>query len=312
VHLIAEEFGMWTHSAGVGSERYVEVFNHKAFALQVRETLEALGPGQHHDFPPTLSNDERKVVHCIATELGLVSLSQEDAEGKPYVSAGNLYDFRGQVRNQMEQLDKGESKAIHASGWGTAKFSMLQMKAIRLAASDLGMRQSEDGDSEQLQVTSPYAEAAKAPEVVVDAEVATAPSKKDGGRRRRKSTKENSENSRAYTKECTDEDDQMGELFDDMATGSYNGQKLFTSLIDLKALLDELREVMPVRHQRVQKEWAYVESIFEDTVQLQVDFGTRTRKGLTYQWFQTFIQKVSRHFKMSVMGMLLLLQPDLD
>jgi predicted RNA-binding protein Jag len=314
VHLIAEELGLWTHSAGVGGDRYVEVFNLKAFALQVRQTLEALGPGQNHDFAPTLSKEERKVVHCTATELGLVSLSQENSEGKRYVSAGNLHDFRGQVRNQMEQMDKGESKAIQASGWGTAKFTMLQLKAIKLAARDLGMSQSEDGGGgEQLQVTSPQpaasidcAEAAKAPEAAVDA---GHDAEKDGRRKRRKSS---SKERRACTKEGLDEDDEVADFFDEMCTGSYNGQKLFTSLVDLKALLNELHEVMPVRKQRLKKEWARLESLFEDTVQLQVDFGTRTRKGLTYQWFQTFIQKVARHFDMSVMGMLLLLNPDLD
>ncbi|CAK0889209.1 unnamed protein product [Prorocentrum cordatum] len=309
VHLIAEELGLWTHSAGVGSDRYVEVFNLKAFALEVRGTLEALGPGQHHDFAPALSKEQRKVVHCIATELGLVSLSQENAEGERYVSAGNLHDFRGQVRNQMEQLDKGESKAIHASGWGTAKFTVLQMKAIRLAASDLGMAQAGGGGGEELQVTSPRparppsagsAEAAGAPGAAAGA------AEKDSGRKRRRRSEEGR---RSCSKEGVDDDDQMRDLFDELCTGSYNGQKLFTSLVDLKVLLEELREVMPVRKQRLKKDWARLESIFEDTVQLQVDFGTRTRKGLTYQWFQTFIQKVANHFDMSVMGMLLLLAP---
>ena len=40
-------------------------------------------------------------------------------------------------------------EAIHASGWGTAKFTMLQMKAIRLAASDLSMSHSEEAAREE-------------------------------------------------------------------------------------------------------------------------------------------------------------------
>merc|ERR1712151_692805 len=101
-------------------------------------------------------------------------------------------------------------------------------------------------------------------------------------------------------------------LFDARATGDYNGQKVFVRFRDLDDFVEDLHDVLPTQQQRFKRSRRVLEQVYEETLQLQIDFGTRTKKGLTLQWFQVFIQKASRKAGLSVTGLLVALLDDLQ
>ncbi|CAK0900257.1 unnamed protein product [Prorocentrum cordatum] len=94
-------------------------------------------------------------------------------------------------------------------------------------------------------------------------------------------------------------------LFREHASGSYGGGPIFMRAGDMDAFLQELEEALPSRGRRAKNPRAVVNSCYEDVIQLQLDFGVKTRQGLTKQWFQVFVQKAAASLGMSCMGMLL-------
>merc|ERR1711920_302990 len=79
-----------------------------------------------------------------------------------------------------------------------------------------------------------------------------------------------------------------------------------------KRFVADLQDVMPGQYQRFKRTRKALEQVYEETIQLQIDFGTRIQKGLTLHWFQVFIQKAARKAGLSVTGLLVALLDDLQ
>lgn len=93
-------------------------------------------------------------------------------------------------------------------------------------------------------------------------------------------------------------------LFDVFATGMYNGQKIFMRFPDLKAFFTSLQSSMNGSKDKFKKFEKSLESVFGETLQLQIDMDVRTSKGLTFRWFQVFIQAAMRKIGVTALSIL--------
>eukprot|EP00746_Dinoflagellata_sp_MGD_P031498 gnl/MRDRNA2_/MRDRNA2_17485_c0_seq1.p1 gnl/MRDRNA2_/MRDRNA2_17485_c0~~gnl/MRDRNA2_/MRDRNA2_17485_c0_seq1.p1 ORF type:complete len:763 (-),score=129.40 gnl/MRDRNA2_/MRDRNA2_17485_c0_seq1:59-2056(-) len=120
VHVVAHSLGLCTYSEECGvaktrSEdgRQVVVQNLLHFADEVRTELLELPDGDSKVFPAYLSIDERKMVHMVASELGLPSNSTGDGYARQVVvgvAAPNSPTFRStQVPRAGEQHEEDDS-----------------------------------------------------------------------------------------------------------------------------------------------------------------------------------------------------------
>eukprot|EP00913_Durusdinium_trenchii_P029056 g27244.t1 len=69
-------------------------------------------------------------------------------------------------------------------------------------------------------------------------------------------------------------------------------QALFLRYGDLKGFAEDLKYVTPNVDTKLYRFTGMFEYVFEDTLQLQIDMGVRVRHGLTFDWFQIFLQKI--------------------
>jgi predicted RNA-binding protein Jag len=289
VHMIASELHLQSYSEGKGEDRHVEVFNLTDFCKQVRETLSALEPGQQYDFPPSLSEKQRKLVHCIAQELGLTHASMGEGE-KRFVAVASLRDFRHQFDAILHALPPGGSHAFDPS------LTALQRKVIHEYASELGLSSESHGKSGERFVTvmrpvDPETQAQCVHEDEDDAASVVDESEENGEK-----TEENL----------------ISEVFDAYASGHHAGHKLFVCALDLGAVLKDLAETMPEKKKLILKLKKRLACIYEDTIDMQVDFGFRSRKGLNKKWFQVFIHKIAREMGFSTMCLLMGLMNEID
>jgi hypothetical protein len=271
------EMRMFSYSEGDGAERHVAVFNLNDFAERVRRELQLLQAGDHQNYPSSLGEKERKVVHCIAQELGLESLSYgEDSER--FVAAANLRDFRKRIIAQLKTLPAGGSRDF------PAVMSALQRKAIHEIAKELGLTSVSSGHGPHRFVT-----VTRAGGMVVGRQPAIEPNEYDdeGG--------------------AAIEETGIPALFKEHASGRQGNNAIFLKQGDLDLFVREVEEGLSGRRRRYKNLKSLIYNCFEDAMQLQIDFGIRTTKGLTQQWFQVFVQRAATRIGLSLMGLLLAL-----
>jgi len=81
--------------------------------------------------------------------------------------------------------------------------------------------------------------------------------------------------------------------FHEFATGMCRNQRIF-SRVDFANFKTFLTRQLPTISNRGQFDISVVELAFDDTMQLQWDIGFRGKTGLSNQWFQVFLQKVTQ------------------
>jgi len=96
----------------------------------------------------------------------------------------------------------------------------------------------------------------------------------------------------------------MESLFNQLATGQFHGQRIFLRFPDLKALVGEMKSSLANADSVLRKHEKELETVFSDTLQLQIDMDLRTSKGLTFRWFQVFIQTSMRKIGSSALAFL--------
>jgi len=104
----------------------------------------------------------------------------------------------------------------------------------------------------------------------------------------------------------------ISKIFFAYATGCYNGESIFLRFPDLNEFAEDAKDAMPTKRRLFMRFRGDLESVFDDTMQLQVDMGTRTTKGLTLQWFQVFIQKAMKKVGVGCVGLLFALINDIS
>jgi len=108
------------------------VCNLKLFAEATREQLGSIGPGDSLDFPTSLSDLPRLLVHVLAADLGLTTLS-EGSGAQRRVVAYNLSAFAEELRRMLASLQPGESKSLPSS------LSAAQRRLVHTMAVEMGI-----------------------------------------------------------------------------------------------------------------------------------------------------------------------------
>mmetsp|Transcript_18797 Transcript_18797/g.43710 ORF Transcript_18797/g.43710 Transcript_18797/m.43710 type:complete len:620 (+) Transcript_18797:1-1860(+) len=113
--------------------------------------------------------------------------------------------------------------------------------------------------------------------------------------------------------ESDSDDEEDARLFELYGTGSFQGKRLFVRATDLEELTEDL-QLLRQRGQwkRYRHLKALVNAVFDDVVQLQVDFGLHTRKGLTKHWFQVFLSRLAGEIGYGQLGLLLKLADEVE
>jgi len=288
--MIAAELNLWSHTEGTGSEKFVEVFNLRDFAEDVRRKLKALKPSDEKVFESSLTEFQRKVVHLIAEELGFGHVSQGEGTRRR-VTVANLREFRAEARAEIEALRRGETKIF------VKTLSAMHRKVVHELAAELGMSHISTGKGKEryVSVTLP-----KETEEIVASErwQAKWKSKVDAvvdhleAEEKKLQGQEADNDAESEFGEDLPEADRFGRLFHQFASGSHRGQKIFVRSPDLEEFSVAFVEVCSRRSTPARLE-AFLKEMFSNVTQIQLDFGTRTTKGLTLQWFQIFVQKAA-------------------
>jgi hypothetical protein len=296
---VARDLDYWVESPRQSnSPCSIEVFNFADFTHSVRSELAALNEGEHKHFEPTLTEQLRRIVHSVAAELGLDSLSSGEGSSRK-VSVAKLQDFREEVSRMLRRLAPGQRREF------PSEFTMLQRKVVRETAGEMALNYECHEDDEKCVIavtrsdgTSGTPKANPRPKYSIDMlkddkdDMADVKDKGDEG-------------AVSYHRgEGLTEASVINKLFHAYATGRYKGEAIFLRFPDLREFAEDAKEAMPKKHQLFSRFRGDLENVFDDTLQLQIDMGTRTRKGLTLDWFQVFIQKAMRKIGIGCVGML--------
>lgn len=161
VEELAAELDLWTHSASEGHRKEarrtpltrsttlslmasepgggVLVCNLRPFAEDAGRQLEQLkGTSGSLEFPASLSEVERLVVHVLAAEQGLTSLSEGSGPLRRVV-AYDTGDFAVQLRRMLETIQPGGSKAL------SPQLSAAQRRLVHTMAMEMGLTVSSPG-----------------------------------------------------------------------------------------------------------------------------------------------------------------------
>jgi hypothetical protein len=90
-------------------------------------------------------------------------------------------------------------------------------------------------------------------------------------------------------------DPEVDQTFQEYASGDHHGMLVFCRKADLQNLARSLHamEMAQNRHEKVQDLLSHIDRIYEDMLELQIDFGVHTNHGLTLEYFNVFLQKVA-------------------
>jgi len=97
-------------------------------------------------------------------------------------------------------------------------------------------------------------------------------------------------------------------LFKIFATGRWRGQGIMVRQPDVSRFAENSLDFAPRAYQDIDKLRAMFESIFDDTLELQIHMaepGHRTSAGLTLPWFETFVQKIINRLGVSIIPFLM-------
>eukprot|EP00927_Polykrikos_kofoidii_P044054 TRINITY_DN38130_c0_g2_i1.p1 TRINITY_DN38130_c0_g2~~TRINITY_DN38130_c0_g2_i1.p1 ORF type:complete len:317 (+),score=68.28 TRINITY_DN38130_c0_g2_i1:39-953(+) len=273
----------------------LEVFNLGGsimdFADGVRRMLAGLNVGSVITFPPALDAVRREVVTEIATELGLLPHEFADV-AEPYLAVGNLSDFESRVRHQLSALQPGEEASFGPCC------------GVTDGSSDTTDSSTPGGDPSPfvLRIVHSVAEEFGLP-VVGDIQ--------DGAR--------------IVTVKCPGSQKQEDEVVENDVEESVEERidKLFNvyaqcihgkvKLLRRPNLLQFVEDACRLRNKKTPDEvMEDIERVFDDTLELSVDMGSRQVHGLTREYFQIFLQKSVRYLGWSLLGLLTALNKFFD
>ncbi|CAK0795646.1 unnamed protein product [Prorocentrum cordatum] len=322
VQAVADSLDLWVRP----SQGALEVFSLDDFGKGVRRDLMALTDGAEMAFQPALSEQQRKIVFAIAEDLGLVAVDTGSDDCRQ-IAVGNMTSFLEEVKAKLQPLKRGQMHAFAKS------LTPVQSSVVHMAAAQMGLYSETmlEGDDTWVEVhklypgqTAPYrqppplqmidagshADAQQPPPAVPDvarsvrrrgsavggASAAAAEARSQEPPAGSAPAEEaRSVQAAVHAGGCGGEDQEeslMQKAFDTFATGNFQGQKIFLRFPDLKELVSKIPGVTSANtFHKYEKE---LESAFNDTMQLQIDMDLRCSKGLTFRWFQVFIQAAMR------------------
>ncbi|CAK0807405.1 unnamed protein product [Prorocentrum cordatum] len=325
VRQIAKELGLRAADRDLEQGKCLVVTSKKAlddFAKVVERELRALEDGASKEFGPGLTEQQCAVVHAIAARLELAAV---DA-GPGSVAVGNVRTFSARVRNRLRALEPG----------GKAEFRWLTRvtsHAVRAIAAEMGLH-SEDvepaggaeggggGGDACVEVHRLHEGPGGQPPSAAEggaaagaaplsggpaAEGASAAAAAEGGAagwRQHGAPTGEAAAGEGSGDQIRSQQNLIENLFDTLATGSFQGQRIFLRFPDLGVLVSELNSSLANAVSTFKKYEKVLETTFNDTLQLQIDMDVRTSKGLTFRWFQVFMQTAMKKIGHSALAFL--------
>eukprot|EP00928_Gymnodinium_smaydae_P008952 TRINITY_DN13303_c0_g1_i2.p1 TRINITY_DN13303_c0_g1~~TRINITY_DN13303_c0_g1_i2.p1 ORF type:complete len:304 (+),score=41.42 TRINITY_DN13303_c0_g1_i2:700-1611(+) len=235
------------------------------FSKGIQRTLERLKPGEILDLPGCLSLEQKNIVHAVAFSLRLVS-----HDFPPYpdgvLSVGHLGALERRVRSDVKALVPGQS----ASYEGEDMAHPLGREIVMRVARECGCDHLADEGATRMTVTRPDEKVVKEPVIFT---IST-----DG---------------------LTDA--KMREMvFDGWASGR-SGRVKYLRKPDLNRYI---RYAAPRQNLDADSVQEQCDEIFDDTLELQVDMGSRIIHGITIDYFNVFLTKVAGMLHVTLMVLL--------
>jgi len=301
-------------------EETLKVFNMNEFANTVREKLADVGVGNRAVFK-NLCIQERKVVHSVAAEMGLHAMDGEEGDDLKQVIVTSDVEFQAEQAARMSQAaDGGSGNFVLPQTAQQQKdfWAMADKNGLSLDASFHGGKSRFDfkgGDVVHLAGVKSRSGSSASDGDAYDEKPGAA-----GAGVRLGSIERATEATAEETSEGIDVDIQKSaklaspaietsselirQAFDAYASGNSRGERIFLRYVDLKEFASDLRSAMPGRRNSFRDFNVILELCFDDTTQLQSDFGIRVGPGLTHQFFQVFIQKAMTRLGLQVASVL--------
>lgn len=302
-------------------EETLKVFNMNEFANTVREKLADVGVGNRAVFK-NLCIQERQVVHSVAVEMGLHSMDGEEGDDLKNVIVFSDVEFQAKQAARMSQAaDGGSGNFILPQTAQQQKdfWAMADKNGLSLDTSFHGSGKSrfdfKGGDVVHLATVKSRSGSSASDGDACDQKPGPA-----GSGLRLGSVERATEATAEETSEGIDVDIQKSatiasptietsselirQAFDAYASGNSRGERIFLRYVDLKEFASDLRSAMPGRRNSFRDFNIILELCFDDTTQLQSDFGLRVGPGLTHQFFQVFIQKAMTRLGLQVASVL--------
>lgn len=310
---LAEQAGYWVSppeaadgcaaASALSRDGPLEVFNTKGsieeFASGVRRALLQLAPGETVDFPPVLSPAQAEAVKSVAKELTYLFDTFTSPQGG-YVSVGHLAGFKARVSEELVGLRPGGSVRygpgpVEATERG-GDCAMLSFHGPGLPALVRNIvRQVADEAPAGLEVT----ESSEGGAAVIAVAMRAPPEADDAGDAETPSLPVSGTLTEGDVKEKT------ARIFGVYATGI----SLKTTVLRKTDLGKFMKDVEELNHRtkrtrKMEVTFDDVETIFDDTLELQVDMGSRLTHGLTLEFFQVFLSKASQLYGWTLLNLL--------
>jgi len=296
-------------------EECLKVFNMTEFANDVREKLNDVDVGSRAVFK-NLSEQERTVVHAISNEMGLHSVEGEGTDLRHVVVQSNAEFIAAQAARMSQAAEAGSGDFLLPKTARAQKdfWDMVDKNGLGLDASFHGLEKSRSdfryGDTVRLTGIKSFDSSSASDGEALEDMLAQGvhPRTVEGVAM----TDEQSTERQGFTMQKAEpvvptietSSELIRQAFEAYATGNHRGERTFLRYVDLKEFASDLRRAMPGRKQSMRDFSVNLELCFEDTTQLQTDFGIRAGPGLTHQFFQVFIQKAMTKLGLQVASVL--------
>jgi len=291
----AEELGLYVDTPKADMGAPLVVFNLKGtleeFTKGIMSTLQELAPGEVIDFSDEqLSKEQLEIVRKLAMELGYKTHLFPASQGTDgYLSVGNLTAFEEHVRQQIDNLEHGGLEIFGSRSpccklvKAAALPPLARLVTHTLAAARPGCVSSDVRDGG-------IGLAVKVLYVAPDFDCPAA----DGGKV-----------ASSIEMDIERMTQQVTQLFSFQATGHQGRSKIFLKKPDIFLFATNAAKL---RNRKLDPSvLETIEMIYDDTLELQVDIGSRITKGITCEYFQVFLSKSAQVLGWSLSGLLMTL-----
>mmetsp|Transcript_38652 Transcript_38652/g.90835 ORF Transcript_38652/g.90835 Transcript_38652/m.90835 type:complete len:295 (-) Transcript_38652:67-951(-) len=266
----------------------------------IRKTLAKIADGQELDLPSGLTKQQDQIVVMVAEEMGLQHEQCVDPDEATHLTVGNLRSFAAQVRKDARALLPGASlsydrissmqevllkKIIHAE---FDFFTVASSDPFQEEAAEMSLYPShaQRHSRRNCRVSRPHGNVERKSAAVVE-EV----------------EEEEEEDEHNFCINSKTAQLKLTRLFEIYSSGTRGGVRVFLRKPDLQRFMEDARKMHQWKHRLHQKHRRIhastnnhlsqfeemAEELFDQTLELQEDLGTRISHGITYDFFQVFV-----------------------
>lgn len=257
IYRLVKELGLELQEEGQKKQREAIIGNMKGLIKELKNTLMAAQPGDVLKFMLPVRENQQQAFFSVAGDYGYECVEKEKTDSGIEATLGPVSIDKASVaqrRRRSSIIKQGSAPEV-----ASAPVAVHPRKAQNEEEPDEASSSS-SSSSEGLESSS---------EESLGLESLPEPIERKPG-----------------------EDHLIARVFQQYASGRWIGQALFLRYGDLKGFAEDLKYVTPNVDTKLYRFTGMFEYVFEDTLQLQIDMGVRVRHGLTFDWFQIFLQKI--------------------